>query len=61
MVEGINTDFVMASGDTPLANMWTSLHYGDYAAYYLAMAYGLNPTVVPVLEDFKIQMKNADS
>lgn len=53
MVQGINTDFVKARGKTPLANMWTALHYGDYTAYYLAMAYGLDPTPVPMLAELK--------
>jgi glucose/mannose-6-phosphate isomerase len=25
-------------GDSTLANQWTALHFGDYMAYYLAMA-----------------------
>ena len=56
MVQGVNTDFITAQGDTPLANIWTTLHYGDYAAYYLAMAYGLDPSPVPMIEEFKGKM-----
>lgn len=59
MVQGVNTDFVMAKGDTPLANMWTSLHYGDYTSYYLAMAYGIDPTPTPMLNELKGKMSNA--
>lgn len=43
MLEGLNTDFVDARGDTPLAHMWTLLLFGDYMAYYLAMGYGADP------------------
>ncbi|MDH3943274.1 MAG: bifunctional phosphoglucose/phosphomannose isomerase [Anaerolineae bacterium] len=57
MVQGINTDFIKAQGETPLANMWTALHYGDYTAYYLAMAYGLDPTPVPMLQELKEKLK----
>ena len=53
MVEGLNTDFVDARGDTPLAHIWTLILFGDYMAYYLAMAYGVDPTPVDVLENFK--------
>jgi len=53
MVEGINTDTFQASGDTPLAHLWTSLHFGDYAAYYLAMLYEVDPTPVTVMENLK--------
>jgi glucose/mannose-6-phosphate isomerase len=53
MVEGFNTDVVRASGASRLAQQWTSLHYGDYAAYYLAMGYGVDPTPVEAIEDLK--------
>jgi len=53
MVEGMGTDIVDAAGETPLANQWASLHLGDYVAYYLAMAYGVDPTPVNAIEGFK--------
>jgi glucose/mannose-6-phosphate isomerase len=61
MLEGQNTDTITALGDSRLANMWTALHYGDYASYYLAMAYGLDPTPVPMLADLKDKMKASAS
>lgn len=57
--EGINTDFVDAEGDTSLAHQWTMLHFGDYMAYYLAIAYGVDPTPVAALESFKLAMQAA--
>jgi len=59
MLEGMNTDFVDARGRTPLAHMWTMLLFGDYVAYYLAMGYGVDPTPVPSLVDFKLSMAEA--
>jgi glucose/mannose-6-phosphate isomerase len=59
MLEGLNTDFYDAQGDSPMAQMWTALHFGDYVAYYLAMAYGVDPTPVAALEKFKAAMKAA--
>jgi len=56
MVEGQNTDTITALGDSRLAHIWTALHYGDYVSYYLAMAYGLDPTPVPMLVDLKKKM-----
>ena len=53
MLEGLNTDFIEARGDTPLAQQWTLLHYGDYVGYYLAMAYGVDPTPVEAITGFK--------
>jgi glucose/mannose-6-phosphate isomerase len=57
--EGLNTDFIDAQGNTPLAHLWTCLHLGDYVAYYLAMAYGIDPTPVAAIENFKIEMQAA--
>jgi len=59
MVEGLNTDVYEAQGETPLAHIWTTLHFGDYMAYYLAMAYGTDPTPVEELENFKAAMQAA--
>ena len=60
MLEGISTDIYMAQGDTRLAHQWTALHFGDYMAYYLAMAYGVDPTPVDTLENFKSEMHTAE-
>lgn len=57
MLEGLNTDFLDARGDSPLAHMWTMILFGDYMAYYLAMAYGVDPTPVQALVSFKEAMK----
>ena len=60
MLEGMNTDFVNARGRTPLAQMWTMILFGDYVAYYLAMCYGVDPTPVEALVDFKRSMAEAE-
>jgi glucose/mannose-6-phosphate isomerase len=57
MLEGVNTDFLDARGESLLANMWTLILFGDYMSYYLAMAYGVDPTPIPALENFKAEMK----
>ena len=59
MLEGLNTDSVSARGDTPLAQMWTTVLFGDYMAYYLAMAYGVDPTPIQALIEFKKAMAEA--
>ncbi len=53
MVEGFNTDIIEAKGSTRLAQQWTCLHFGDYTAFYLAMAYGVDPTPVAAIEGLK--------
>jgi glucose/mannose-6-phosphate isomerase len=58
MLEGLNTDYVDARGDTPLAHMWTLVLFGDYMAYYLAMGYGVDPTLTQALVDFKSALAN---
>jgi glucose/mannose-6-phosphate isomerase len=60
MLEGLNTDFIDAQGDSRLAHLWTALHFGDYTAYYLAMAYGVDPTPVEAIESFKQEMRQGD-
>lgn len=57
MMEGLNTDFYDAQGDFPLAHLWTALHFGDYQAYYLAMAYGVDPTPIPAISALKKEMQ----
>jgi glucose/mannose-6-phosphate isomerase len=56
MLEGLSTDYVEAVGNTPLAHIWTALHYGDYLSYYLAMLYGVDPTPVDALEGLKASL-----
>jgi glucose/mannose-6-phosphate isomerase len=56
MLEGMNTDYIDARGNTPLAHMWTLILFGDYMAYYLAMGYGVDPTPIQALVDFKQAM-----
>ncbi len=59
MLEGMNTDVAEARGNTPLTHMWTLILFGDYMAYYLAMCYGVDPTPIPALVEFKEAMAEA--
>ncbi len=56
MTAGFNTDLIDANGPSPLADMLTVLHYGDYAAYYLAMCYGIDPSPIPQIDYLKEQL-----
>jgi len=56
MEQGVNTDSIHARGETRMAHMWTLLHYGDYVSYYLAMAYGEDPTPVDILEAIRDEL-----
>jgi glucose/mannose-6-phosphate isomerase len=59
IMAGMNTDVYNANGESALAHVWTALHFGDYMAYYLAMAYGMDPTPVEALQNLKAAMKTA--
>jgi glucose/mannose-6-phosphate isomerase len=54
---GINVDFVTGKGDGRMAHQWTLVQFGDYVAYYLAMAYGVDPTPVRAIEGLKAAMQ----
>lgn len=60
MVSGLTTDFYDAPGSSHMAQMWSALQFGDYMAYYLAIAYGVDPTEVDILEQFKQALETAD-
>lgn len=60
MLQGIGTDFIDAQGTSRLAHQWSLLHYGDYVSYYLAMAYGVDPTPIETIENFKQEMALAE-
>ncbi len=59
MLEGLNADMYEAKGDSPLAQMWTAIHFGDYMAFYLAIAYQVDPTPVDALQSLKAALKDA--
>ncbi|MBS1248556.1 MAG: hypothetical protein MAG431_00108 [Chloroflexi bacterium] len=50
---GMETTVINTHGDTRLAQLWATLHLGDYVAYYLAMTYGVDPSPVAAIEDLK--------
>jgi len=53
-MEGINIDRIEGRGETPLAQQWTCLHFGDC----LAMSYGVDPTQITAPEDLKQALKS---
>ena len=53
LTEGLNTDVLVARGPNRLAQQWSLLQLGDYTAYYLALAYGVDPTPVAAIAQLK--------
>lgn len=50
LVEGLNTDMIEARGNSRMEQMWSTLLFGDYVSFYLAMIYEVNPTeIAPIL------------
>ena len=46
---GVAVDSVHARGEGKLAQMFSLLQFGDYVSYYLALAYGEDPTPIDTL------------
>lgn len=53
MVEGINTDRYTATGKSKIEQLWRAIQFGDYTAYYLAIAYDTDPTAIPPISNLK--------
>jgi glucose/mannose-6-phosphate isomerase len=53
MLEALNTDVIDARGESIIAHYWTLIIFGDYMAYYLAMAYGADPAEEDAFVNFK--------
>lgn len=60
MLEALNTDVIDARGVSVIAHFWTLILFGDYMAYYLAMAYGADPSEEDAFVNFKGAMANAE-
>jgi glucose/mannose-6-phosphate isomerase len=58
MHQGLNTDFVNARGNSRLAQLWTTLLFGDFSAYYLAIANDVDPALTEVIEYFESEWDN---
>jgi glucose/mannose-6-phosphate isomerase len=50
---GVAWEMIEARGRSPLAHMLSTIHFGDYVSYYLAMLYGVDPTPVAIIAYLK--------
>jgi len=53
---GINTDVVEFKNANRLAEIWSSLVFGDFLSYYLAMMYQIDPTPIDAIQNLKKTM-----
>ncbi len=56
--EGLFVDFYLAKGKSPIEQMWTTLHFGDYVSYYLAILNGVDPTYIESIAWLKQRMQH---
>jgi glucose/mannose-6-phosphate isomerase len=56
MISGICTDSYTALGESRMEQLWSTLHFGDYVAYYLAMLYEIDPSPIDVIQQFKLEL-----
>jgi glucose/mannose-6-phosphate isomerase len=59
MVEGHNVTFNFIKGSTILSQIWNGILLGDYISFYMAIAYEIDPTPVPMLIELKSKLKAA--
>ena len=50
---GVAWETVEARGRSPLAHVLSTIHFGDYVSYYLAMLYQADPTPVEIIAYLK--------
>jgi glucose/mannose-6-phosphate isomerase len=50
---GVMVDLIEARGRSRLAQQMSMIQLGDYASYYLAMAYGVDPTPIESIQQLK--------
>jgi glucose/mannose-6-phosphate isomerase len=53
---GIPTSTFTPQGQSALAQMCHAIQFGDYVSYYLALAYGADPTAIAQIMTLKTQM-----
>lgn len=47
---------IRSAGKSRLARIFSAIHEGDWASFYLALLYGVDPTPVPVIETLKREL-----
>ena len=54
--QGVKFHIVNAEGRSRLAQMMSSIYYGDYTSYYLALLYDADPSPVAVIDFLKAEL-----
>jgi len=56
---GVTVARVQARGSSRLARLFSLVQLGDYVSFYLALLYGVDPTPVKAIQDFKAKLAGA--
>ena len=56
---GVPCEMVWARGETAVAQMLSSIHFGDYVSLYLAYLYQSDPTPVGSIDYLKAELARA--
>ena len=59
MTSGVNTEAVAARGNSALAQLLSTIHYGDYVSGYLGLLNQVDPTAIPGIVELKARMAEA--
>ncbi len=54
----VGVEQVWAPGHSQLARLFSMVQLGDYASYYLALLYGVDPSPVAAIQDFKAKLSS---
>jgi len=55
--KGMQVEIIKMEGESIFEKVFSSLCLGDWASYYLALEYGIDPTPVDMVEEFKTLIK----
>lgn len=58
--QAIVTEIVQARGESRLAQQMNLIQFGDYVSYYVAMAYGVDPTPIPAIAVLKEELSRVE-
>ncbi|MCL5957769.1 MAG: bifunctional phosphoglucose/phosphomannose isomerase, partial [Chloroflexi bacterium] len=53
---GVRCEVVEAQGDNPISHQLTTIFFGDYTSFFLAMLYRSNPTSIVVIDYLKQEL-----
>jgi len=57
--QGVPVEVVKARGDSPLSQILSIIHFGDYVSLYLAFLYDTDPTPIPAINHLKDRLARA--